>query len=88
MLETRPVFIGSREALGRWHPHRCHKGDTWAKETSHAKSLLDESDGSRNLGERKWGQMCKRCKKCKRCGRHEGCGKCECYHTCVSTHLG
>ena len=49
-----------------WHPHRCHKGDTWTKGTSHAKvniSLLDESDGSRNLGEMKWGQMCKRCKR-------------------------
>jgi len=39
MLETRPVFIGTRETLGRWHPHRCHKGDTWAEETSHAKAF-------------------------------------------------
>ena len=55
---------GLGEVASTWYPHRCHKGDTWAKETSHAKvniSLLDESDGSRNLGERKWGQMCKRC---------------------------
>ena len=51
------------------HPHRCHKGDTWTKRTSHAKvniSLLDERDGSRfshtfvrNLGERKGRQVCK-----------------------------
>ena len=54
-----------------WHPDRCHKGDTWAKETSHAKvniNFFSESDGSRfahtcvrNFGERKGGQMCKRC---------------------------
>ena len=54
-----------------WHPHRCHKGDTWTKGKSHVKaniSLLGEIDGSRfshtsvrNLGERKGGKMCKRC---------------------------
>ena len=57
---------GLGEVASMWHPHRCHKGDMGAKETSHAKfniSLLDESDGSRNLGERKLGQMCKRCKR-------------------------
>ena len=33
-----------------WHPHRFHKGDTWAKETSHAKvniSLFGDKYGSR-----------------------------------------
>ena len=73
MLETRALFIGFERVLGEvastWHPHGCHKGDTWAKGTSHEKvniSLLDESDGLRfahtcvrNLGERKGGQVCK-----------------------------
>ena len=56
-----------------WHPHRCHKGDTWAKGTSHGEvniSPFGERDGSRfsrtcvrNLGERKGGQVCKICKR-------------------------
>ena len=30
MLETRPLFIGLREGLVRWHPCRCHIGDMQA----------------------------------------------------------
>ena len=30
MLETRPLFIGFREGLVRWHPCRCHIGDMQA----------------------------------------------------------
>ena len=26
---------GFGEVAAMWHPRRCHKGDTWAKETSH-----------------------------------------------------
>ena len=69
MLETRALFIGLREALGKWHLCDIYIGATWAKETSHANiniSLFGERDGSRfahtcvsNLRKRKGGQVCK-----------------------------
>ena len=38
MLETRALFIGLREALGRWHLCGIHIGATReTHETSHAK---------------------------------------------------
>ena len=62
MLETRALFVGLRDTLRTWHTHWCHKGDTWAKETSHAKVKIihfSDRDGSTcahrcvsNLGER------------------------------------
>ena len=54
MLETKGSIYrferGLREVASMWHPHRCHKGDSWSKGKSHGKvniSLLGERDGSR-----------------------------------------
>ena len=79
MLETRALFIGLREALGRWHLCGIHIGATWeicrqVMQMVNIQSCVSKLEG-RCGGQR-----------CKRCGRHERCEKCEgsshmCEHT-------
>ena len=74
MLETKHLFIGSREGFVWWHPCMCHIGDMQA-------ILVVKYS--------KFAHTCVR-KLEKKSGRQEYKGECVGMpsHTCVSTHLG
>ena len=74
MLETRGLFIGSKEGLVRWHLCRFHIGDMQAMQV--VKNFKCSHTCVSKLEKKTGRQECKR----------ECVGMPS--HTCVSTHLG
>ena len=85
MLETRSLFIGLREALGRWPLFGIHINATreTCRQVMQVVNIQFFLTRVRKLEEMSGRQRCKRCEKC------EGCGKCEhASHMCEdSSHM-